>query len=187
MSLRATLTPHTMHPLHRRMWQPYPKWAPWLMRSLPKLRVARQNWPVGSESPRATRERDKVTQRVASIWCIQGPIKGDMASSSIISESWQGGFLHTPPCGLAPSRPGFLARDYSAKALETTWPRFDQGGISPYLILWRRTCPGWLWPTNGDPSSTQILILCYSQLSQNYVVMVNVAVLFESICSTHFK
>jgi hypothetical protein len=27
-------------------------------------------------------------------------------------------------------------------------------GISPYLILWRGTCPGYLSPGNGDTGST---------------------------------
>jgi hypothetical protein len=31
------------------------------------------------------------------------------------------------------------------------------GGISPCLILWRGTFPGWLSLLNGDPDSTQIL------------------------------
>jgi hypothetical protein len=30
-------------------------------------------------------------------------------------------------------------------------------GISPCLVLWRGTCPGWLSTVNGDPGSTQIL------------------------------
>jgi hypothetical protein len=33
---------------------------------LPKLRVLRQNLPVGSAPPRANRARDKVTEMVAS-------------------------------------------------------------------------------------------------------------------------
>jgi hypothetical protein len=36
------------------------------------------------------------------------PHRGDPTSSSFISESQPGGFLRTPPCGLASSRPGFL-------------------------------------------------------------------------------
>jgi hypothetical protein len=35
-------------------------------RGLPKLRVLRQNPPVGSAPPRANRARDKATQRVVS-------------------------------------------------------------------------------------------------------------------------
>jgi hypothetical protein len=31
------------------------------------------------------------------------------------------------------------------------------GGISPCLVLWRDTCPGWLSPMNSDPGSTKIL------------------------------
>jgi hypothetical protein len=36
------------------------------------------------------------------------------------------------------------------------------GGISPYLSLWRDTCPDWLSPANGHPGSTQILTWHYS-------------------------
>jgi hypothetical protein len=39
------------------------------------------------------------------------------------------------------------------------------GGISPYLILWRDTCPGWLSPVNSDPSSTEILTWHYGARS----------------------
>jgi hypothetical protein len=55
------------------------------------------------------------------------------------------------------SRLSFHDRDYLGKMLETTWSGFDQGHISPYLVLWRSTCHGWLSPTNGDLGSTQIL------------------------------
>jgi hypothetical protein len=33
-----------------------------------------------------------------------------------------------PSCGLEPSHPGFLAKDYPGKMLGTTWSRFDLGG-----------------------------------------------------------
>jgi hypothetical protein len=46
--------------------------------------------------------------------------QGDTTLSSFISDSQLGGFLHAPPCGMAPSRPGFSARDYLGKTLETT-------------------------------------------------------------------
>jgi hypothetical protein len=42
-----------------------------------------------------------------------------------------------------------------------------EGGISPCLILWRGTCPGWLSPPNGDPGSTQILTWHCGAQSQN--------------------
>jgi hypothetical protein len=48
--------------------------------------------------------------------------------------------------------------NYPGKMLETTWYGFDQeGGISPYLILWRGACPSWLSPLNGDLGSAHIL------------------------------
>jgi hypothetical protein len=46
------------------------------------LKVPSQNPPVGSEPPRATRVRDEVTQRVASIWRIQGSIEGTQHSQA---------------------------------------------------------------------------------------------------------
>jgi hypothetical protein len=36
--------------------------------------------------------------------------------------------------------------DYPVKKRETTWSRFDRGGISPYQIPWRGTCTTWLPP-----------------------------------------
>jgi hypothetical protein len=56
-----------------------------------------------------------------------GPHRGDPASSSFVYESWTGGFLHAPLCGLASSCPSFPARDYPIKSLKTTWSRFDGG------------------------------------------------------------
>jgi hypothetical protein len=85
------------------------------------------------------------------------PHRGDPTSSSIISQSQLGGFLHVPPCGLAPSHPGLLAKDYPGKTCETTWSGFDRGVNSRYLILWRGTCPDWLSHLNGDLGSIQIL------------------------------
>jgi hypothetical protein len=70
-----------------------------------------------------------------------------------MSESRPVGFLHAPPCGLAPSHSGFPARDYPGKMLETTWFR----ALAPCLVLCRGTCPGRLSPRNSDPGSTQIL------------------------------
>jgi hypothetical protein len=36
------------------------------------------------------------------------PHRGNLTSSSFVSESQMGGFCHAPLCGLAPSRPDFL-------------------------------------------------------------------------------
>jgi hypothetical protein len=84
------------------------------------LRVPRRNPQVGSKLLRANRARDKATQGVATSWHFLGPHRGDTVPSSFVSESQSGGFLHAPPCGLAPSRPIFFARDYPTKTLETT-------------------------------------------------------------------
>jgi hypothetical protein len=54
--------------------------------------------------------------------------RGDTTSSSFVSESQPGGFLYAPSCGLAPSHPGFPARDYQGKMLKTTLFRFHPGG-----------------------------------------------------------
>jgi hypothetical protein len=94
------------------------------------------------------------------------PHRGDPTSSSFIFESRPRGFLHAPPCGLAPSCLGFSARDYPAKMLETTWSGFYWWGIGPCLVLWSNTCPGWLSPVNGDLGSTQILTRHYGAQSQ---------------------
>jgi hypothetical protein len=40
------------------------------------------------------------------------------------------------------------------------------GGISPCLILWRGTFPGWLSLPNGDLGSTQILTRHFDAQSQ---------------------
>jgi hypothetical protein len=133
-----------------------------------KLSVLRQNPPVGSAPPIANRARDKATQRVASIWHFLEPHREDPTSTSLVSGSQSGGFLHTPPCGLASSHQGFLDRDYPRKSLETTWLGFDrgEGGISPCLVLWTRICPSWLSLVNSDPASTQILTQHYGTKSQ---------------------
>jgi hypothetical protein len=42
----------------------------------------------------------------------------------------------------------------------------SEGGISPYLILWRGTCASWLSSPNSDPGSNQILTQHYGAQSQ---------------------
>jgi hypothetical protein len=58
------------------------------------------------------------------------PHQGDPSSSSFIYESRPRGFLHVALCGLAPSRPGFPAKDYLGKTLETTYYGFDRGSLA---------------------------------------------------------
>jgi hypothetical protein len=63
-----------------------------------------------------------------------GPHRGDPTSSSFVSKSRLGGFLHAPQCGLASSCPCFADRDYPGKSRETTSPRFAQaqgGALAP--------------------------------------------------------
>jgi hypothetical protein len=48
-----------------------------------------------------------------------------------------------------------------------------EGGISPCLVRWRGTCPGWLSPVNGDPGSTQILTRHYGAKAQTVSHPVN--------------
>jgi hypothetical protein len=76
MSLCISPIPQTTCPLHCGIWKLYPKWAPRLPRGLPTLRVPRQNSPVRSEPPRATKARDESTQRVTNIWRYQGSTEG---------------------------------------------------------------------------------------------------------------
>jgi hypothetical protein len=109
------------------------KTGPMIVVGLSKLRVLRQNPSVGSALPKANRVGDKATQRMASSWRYLGPHRGDPASSSFVSESWPGGFIHTPPCGLASSHPGSPDRDYLGMKHETTWPGFAPGGST---LVW---------------------------------------------------
>jgi hypothetical protein len=57
-------------------------------------------------------------------------------------------------CGLPSSRLGFLRRLVLSMEPPSLNLMGGGGGISPCLILWRGTCPGWLSPPNGDPGST---------------------------------
>jgi hypothetical protein len=126
--------------------------------SLPKFRVRRQNPPARSASPKANRARDKATPRVANSWCFSRPHRGDLTSSSFVSESRLGGFRHVmspPPSGLASSCLSSPNRDYSGMMRETTRPGFPPGGHLPLSgPMEGYICPCWLSPTNGDLGST---------------------------------
>jgi hypothetical protein len=125
---------------------------------LSKLRVVGQNQPAGSAPHRANRARDKVTQRMAGNWRYLGPHRGDPTSSSFLSESQLGSFHHTPLRGLASSRPGSSNRYDPGTKWETTRPGLALEEHLPLLALIERYIyPCYLSPSNGDPSSTQIL------------------------------
>jgi hypothetical protein len=61
----------------------------------------------GLEPPRATRARDKATQRVATSWLIWSPIEGTQCSQALYL-SLDREISFTTLCGLASSHPGFL-------------------------------------------------------------------------------
>jgi hypothetical protein len=93
-----------------------------------------------SEPPRATRARDEVTQRMANISAHPVAHHGVPASSSFVSESRPGGFLHAL-CGLASRCLGFFAWITLERSLKPHIPYLMcGGGISLCLILWRGTC-----------------------------------------------
>jgi hypothetical protein len=113
-----------------------------------------QNPLDGSESPRATRARDEATQGVATSWHIQSPIEGTWhPQASYLSLDWEVSFV--PLWGWHQAVRVFYT-DYPGKKCETTCLDLIGGGgrISPYLILWRYTCPSWLSPPNSDPGTT---------------------------------
>jgi hypothetical protein len=108
-----------------------------------------------------------VTQRVASIWHIRGPIEGNRHPQALyLSSGLEVSFM--------PLRVGWhLAIWVSQPGI--TWERrlkppgpdlMRGGGISPYLILGRGAYPGWFSPSKGDPGSTQVLTQHYGAKSQ---------------------
>jgi hypothetical protein len=122
---------------------------------LPKFRVRRQNPSDESEPPRATRVRDEATQGVDSSWHIPSPIDGTWCPQA----SYLSSDREVPSCpfmwaGIEP--PGFSTRITVERHMKSPGLNLIRG-ISPCLVLWRCTCPNWLSPPNGDPSSTQIL------------------------------
>jgi hypothetical protein len=140
---------------------------------LPELRVPSQNMPVRSAPPRANIARDKATERVANSWCYPGPCRGDLTSSSFVSESRLRGFLHALSCELASSHPGSHDREYSGTTRETTWHRFTPWGHLPLSgPIERHVCPCWLTPAHSD--STQILTQHHDAQSQTISQFSNV-------------
>jgi hypothetical protein len=117
------------------------KIGPRIVVGLPKLRVLRQNPSIRLAPPKANNARDKVTQRVVISWHYLGPHRGDLTSSSFVSEFRPGGFHNPPPppSGLAPSHPSSPDRDYPRTMHEIIRSRFVSGDICPCLILWRGT------------------------------------------------
>jgi hypothetical protein len=63
------------------------------------LRVRRKNPLARLASPRANKERDKATARMASNWRYLGPHRGNLASTSFVSDSQSGSFHHAPQVG----------------------------------------------------------------------------------------
>jgi hypothetical protein len=113
---------NTSHDVPTTLWDMIniSKMGPMIVEWPAKLKVQRQNPPVGSASPRANRMRDKVTQGMANSGHFLGPHRGDPTSSCIVSESRPRCFLQAPLCGLPSSRSYFPARDFPGKLCETT-------------------------------------------------------------------
>jgi hypothetical protein len=128
---------------------------------------------IAEGSAKANRARDEATQRVASSWCIRGPIEGNPASSIFVFGNRPGVFLHAPLCGLAPSYLVFLPGITQERCLKPPGPNLMLGGISPCAILWRGVHPCWLSPPNGDLGSTQILTRQCGAKSQSVSQLTN--------------
>jgi hypothetical protein len=147
LSLSTSPTPRTSRQLQQQgLQKSYPQWAPRWLGGLLKLRDRRQNPLDGSKPPRGTRARDEATQRMASSWCIQSPIEVTQHSQASDLN------MRFPSCpfmwaGIEPS--GFFTRIIRDRRVKLPDPNLTRG-ISPYLVLWRSTCPGWLSPSNSD-------------------------------------
>jgi hypothetical protein len=149
-----TRLPDSLHVMPSTSWDTaiVSKMGPTIVVGLPKLRVLRKNLPTRSVPPRANRARDKVTQWMSSSWCYPRPHRRDSTSLSFVSESLPGGFLHTPSCGVASSHSGSPNRVYLEMMLKPPGLNLlGGGGICPYLVLWRSTCP----PGSHPPMVTQ--------------------------------
>jgi hypothetical protein len=92
--------------------------------------------------------------RVASIWCIRGPIEGARhPQSSYLSPDREVSFTSLY-VGRHLAIRVFLLGITLERCLKPPGLDLIRGvGISPYLILWRGTCSGWLSPMNGDLGS----------------------------------
>jgi hypothetical protein len=62
----------------------------------PKAQDSKAKPVYGSKPPRATRVKEEETQRMANILAHPVPHRGDPTSSSFVSDSILGGFLHAP-------------------------------------------------------------------------------------------
>jgi hypothetical protein len=87
-----------------------------IVMGLLQLRDLRQNPPAAPSKQRKGQRDTKGGQQLA--W--PRPHRGGLTSSSFVSESRSGGFLHTPSCGLASSHPGSPDMDFLGASHETT-------------------------------------------------------------------
>jgi hypothetical protein len=90
------LTPRTMRPIRHGNMAIVSKMGPTIAVGSAKAQGSKAKLVDRSEPPRATRARDEATQRMANILVHPAPHRGDLASSSFVSESRLGVFLHAP-------------------------------------------------------------------------------------------
>jgi hypothetical protein len=85
-----------MHPIHLRNMTTVSKMGPTIVMGSMNAQGSKAGPVDGSEPPSATRARDEATQRMTNIVAQPVPHRGDLASSSFVSESRLEGFLHAP-------------------------------------------------------------------------------------------
>jgi hypothetical protein len=90
------LTPCTMCPIRRGNTTIVSKIGPMIVVGSAKDKGSKAKLIYGSEPPRATRAWDEATQRMDNIFVHLVPHREDPVSTSFISESRLGGFLHAP-------------------------------------------------------------------------------------------
>jgi hypothetical protein len=90
------LTPRTMCPTHRGNTTTVSKMGLMIAVGSAKAQGLKVKPVYGLELPRPARVRNEATQRVANILLHSMPHRGDPASSSLVSKSRLGGFLHAP-------------------------------------------------------------------------------------------